>query len=297
MERRNLDAKSFSDSKNTTSHDSETLVLTPNISFQQKRKRANYGERSKIFSSPPYFCNRRKVIILKKEVLGKVYSVQLKNIPCNSWGCPDCRVMKAKRLRRKLIEIIELNELNHLLTLTLDPSMIPHEYVGKTNRTGKYITYLFNRYMTTLKRKMEKSIKYVWVKEFQKNGNAHLHIVLSTFLPIDYLRSEWVRIGGGHIMDIQRIKDIRAVARYISGYLTKMAKATYENFLVGERRHSVSHSCLKPPRIFVPTKISIQELTKYLPVDKYYLVYNLWKYSDIPETEIILAPHQEKLNL
>ena len=137
-----FDATDFSGSKETTTRVSETLVLTSNISFQQKRTRANYGERSKIFGSPPYFCKRRKVVILKKDELGKVYSAQSKGIPCNSWSCPDCRVMKAKKLRGKLIEIIELNELNHLLTLTLDPSMIPTEYLGETNKTGKYITYL-----------------------------------------------------------------------------------------------------------------------------------------------------------
>ena len=280
---------------------SEVLVLTNIRTFQQekrydvRKKRSNYGKKSVVFSSPPYFCNRYRSVFLKADDSGNIYSAHSKGIPCNSWSCPNCRIWKAKKLRRELINIIKLNELDHILTLTLDPSRIPSAYLGEINRTGKYITYLFNRYLVTLKRKMKKPIKYVWVKEFQKNGNAHLHILLGTFLPINYLRAEWVRIGGGHVMDIQQVKNIEAIAVYVSGYLTKMAKAS-ENFLVGERRYSISHSCLKPPKILTLKNISTVELSKRLSYDKYLLVYNLLR-SDAPEKEIIIAPHQEKLKL
>lgn len=301
MERKVFDAKKIGGYKDAPVRGSEPLVLTDIRTFQQekrydvKKKRSNYGKKSFVFSSPPYFCNRNRAVFLKPDDSGDIYSAHSKGIPCNSWSCPNCRIWKAKKLRQELIDIIRLNELDHLLTLTLDPSSIPSEYLGEINSTGKYITYLFNRYIGTLKSKMKKPIKYVWVKEFQKNGNAHLHILLSTFLPIKYLRSEWVRIGGGHVMDIQQVKNIEAVAVYVTRYLTKMAN-TSENFLVGERRYSISHSCLRPPKLSVPKSISTIELMKRLPADKFFLVYNLLR-SDAPEEEIILAPHQEKLKL
>lgn len=39
-------------------------------------------------------------------------------------------------------------------------------------------------------------LKYVWVVEFQDNGNAHLHILINQFLPIEVLRKLWVHVGG-----------------------------------------------------------------------------------------------------
>ncbi|MBP9759307.1 hypothetical protein KBD45_06450 [Candidatus Dojkabacteria bacterium] len=287
--------KIINNSEASTSRDSGVLVLTNIRTFQQnnsKEVRKVRHTKSKILSSPPYFCNKYKSVFLQKDNKGVIYSANSKGIPCNLWKCPRCRIQKAKKLRRILIEIIKLNKLDHLLTLTLDPNLIPKKLI---NNTGKYITYLFNWYITTLKRKFKKSIKYVWIKEFQKNGNAHLHILLNSFLPINNLRGEWTRIGGGHIMDIQQVKNIEAVAVYVSGYLTKIATAT-ENFLGGERHYSISHSCLKPIKTFVSTKITPHDLLKYLTIDQFYQVYNLFRNS-VDNEEIILAPHQEKLNI
>lgn len=281
-----------------TPRESEVLCSTSIISFQQKgkifrSKKSNYGKQSHVFDSPPFFCNKNKFVILKKDNLGKFYSAISKSIPCNSWSCPDCRIKKAKKLRWKLINVIQLNNLNHLFTLTLDPSKIPNKYLGKVNSTGKYITYLFNWYITNLKRKMRKEIKYVWVKEFQKNGVAHLHIVLNTYLPIKYLRSEWKRIGGGAQMRIEEVKNINAVSIYVSNYITKMSEVT-EKFIVGERRYSISHSCLRPPTFSV-SKTNFTELQKYLSTDQFFRVYNLLTNLNIPDSEVILAPHQEEI--
>lgn len=285
---------------------SAVLVLTNKRSFQQdeevkarmlaSRKR-HYGKPFRTKKDPPKFCRSYKSAFLTVDENGKAIKAQVKGIPCNTWACPYCQINKAYRLKFKLIEIIKLNNLDHLLTLTLDPSRIPYGY--KFN-TGKYISYLFNRYILSLKRKFNKPINYVWVKEFQKNGNAHLHILLSCYLPVKYLRSEWVRIGGGHQMDIQLVKNIEAAAVYLSGYVVKGIKdsSDIDTFRIGERRYSVSHSCIKPvyhPVLPLRKINSFVDLMKIMPTNHYFEVYNLLQSAEDVDKELVLAPHQPNL--
>lgn len=297
---------------NLLSRSSETTLYLTNIrTFQQSEKvreaifssrKKHFGKPFQIRTSPSRFCGRFKSAFIKVNNLGKAYLVNINGIPCKLWSCPNCGPKKATKLKYELIKLIKLNNLDHLLTLTLNPAFIPATYKQSGNRTGSYITYLFNRYMLTLKRKMKREIRYIWVKEFQKNGNAHLHILFNNYLPIKYLRKEWVRIGGGVEMNIQRVRNIKAMAIYVTGYIVKGLKNTSSNtngLICGEKRYSISHSCLKPKKQLNPlTKITkISELSPYLSADKIMEVYNMLQNPDITKKELILAPHQESLNL
>ena len=70
-----------------------------------------------------------------------------------------------------------------------------------------------------LARKYGKSIDFIAVLEFQKNGMAHFHILLGVYIPQEWLSETWESIGGGKIVDIRYI-DVHRVSAYLSVYLT-----------------------------------------------------------------------------
>ncbi len=267
------------------------LYLTNYRSFQQKLdyslkkyiKETKLEMRGKLFqirSVPPRFCGAYKSA--KMRVTGnQLLEVIFSKIPCNSWTCPVCCIRKAIRLKYWLRQIIELNNLDRFITFTLDPKKIPMEY---QNNTHKYITKLFNHFLTVLRRKkysywMEsqqkmfyfdlskanEKLKYVWVIEFQKKThNAHMHILTNQWLPAVVIRKIWEDVGGGTQMKLEPVRSIKGISNYITDYLVKGIKDTPENVSEGsgfkyfERRYSVSKSCIKPEK-------KLNELFKYLP--------------------------------
>ena len=69
-----------------------------------------------------------------------------------------------------------------------------------------------------LSRKYGQSLPFFGVLEFQKNGMAHLHVLLGVYVPQEWLSSAWQSIGGGRIVDI-RFVDVHRVSAYLSVYL------------------------------------------------------------------------------
>lgn len=85
-------------------------------------------------------------------------------LDCKTWGCPYCAPRKAKRYKAAIREIAEREQLNRFLTLTLDPRKIEGSPV-------RYLRKVFNKFRVYLLRKYGKSINYIAVLEFHKNGN------------------------------------------------------------------------------------------------------------------------------
>jgi hypothetical protein len=69
-----------------------------------------------------------------------------------------------------------------------------------------------------LAREFKGSLSFVGVLEFQKNGNAHLHVLLGQYIAQKWLTKAWQSIGGGKIVDI-RFVDVHRVSAYLSVYL------------------------------------------------------------------------------
>lgn len=225
----------------------------------------------RIRRNPPPFCGSFKAMIFQG-INGLLEKVTIKHIFCNSWTCPDCCVKKALMVKYKLKQIIIDNNLDRFLTLTLKPSVIPEEYKDNTH---KYITKLFNHFITVLKRKkfkyfdkkkrkyftfdLKKSdlkLKYVWVIEYQKTTkNAHLHIVFNQYLPIIVLRKIWVHVGGGHSMKILKVRSVGGISSYITDYIVKGIKNDISNsthtcyFRFCQKRYSVSRSCIRQKKM------------------------------------------------
>jgi hypothetical protein len=136
---------------------------------------------------------------------------------CGSYRCNRCRKPKLRKVRKRISEIADEHKLQRMATLTLDPKKLS---ATDRKRTDRYIRELWRLMRVYLSRRWgkEKSLPFVGVLEFQKNGNAHLHILLGQYIPRAWLKRAWQSIGGGQHVDI-RFVDVHRVAAYLSKYL------------------------------------------------------------------------------
>lgn len=116
--------------------------------------------------------------------------------------------------RIRIAQTAERLKLNKLLTLTLDPAKL------EGAESTMYINGVFADFRVYLRRRLGYAPAYIRILEYQKNGNAHLHVLLNCYLPQGWVSEAWSAVGGGRIVDIKHV-DIHRVSRYLSKYLTK----------------------------------------------------------------------------
>lgn len=166
---------------------------------------------------------------------------------CNSWICPRCGVIRAKREYGRMVmgcrELAQEHDL-YFITLTCRGKELSLEdsqenYYKWTNRLLSAMRYVAKR--------DDKPWHYVQVTERQKRGHPHSHM-MTTFFPHDLrtgsrkrwthsngklvsenvpaLRSDWLRercisAGLGDQYDISKVRDPEAASRYVAKYLFK----------------------------------------------------------------------------
>ena len=135
-------------------------------------------------------------------------------VGCKCWGCSGCGPRRASMFCIRISQTAERLKLNKLLTLTLDPAKL------NGADSTKYINEVFADFRVYLRRKLGRAPSYIRVLEYQKNGNAHLHILLRDWLDHRWVSEAWEAVGGGRIVDI-RFVDMHRVSHYLSKYLTK----------------------------------------------------------------------------
>jgi hypothetical protein len=133
---------------------------------------------------------------------------------CKCWECRYCGPRRARRCKRAIATWAEKLQLNRFVTLTLDPKKLNGE------DSTKYLNRTFAKLQSVLHRKYGKGLSYIRVLEYQQNGNAHFHLLLSKFIDIEWLREQWQAVGGGWNVWIKMVS-IRRVVAYVSKYLSK----------------------------------------------------------------------------
>jgi len=146
-------------------------------------------------------------------VKGKPGKFGHKAVFCQSYRCKRCQAPKLKKVRARIAQIATEHKLTRMATLTLDPKRIP-----KGQRTDRYLRECWRKMRVSLAREFGESIKFVGVLEFQKNGNAHLHLLIGRYISQRWLSDAWASIGGGRIVDIRYV-DVHRVSAYLSAYL------------------------------------------------------------------------------
>ncbi len=133
---------------------------------------------------------------------------------CKRWDCPVCGPKRAFELKKAIINEANRLDLRRFMSLTLDPNRCaPEDSVS-------YIRNCWNKLRVYLKRFYKGQISFITVLELQKSGYAHLHALVSLYIPQAWLSEAWDRLGGGRVVDIRMIK-IERIGRYISKYMTK----------------------------------------------------------------------------
>ena len=151
--------------------------------------------------------------------------------------------------RNKINRLIASNpDLDKFITLTYAESV-------KMEDSKKQLAYFF----TKLRRKQE-GLKYIWVLEFQGNGNIHYHILTNFKIDIDtnkYRKSEKHKEVEREFSDkywrhgFVDIRDLKAegntnVAKYLTAYITK---DMFDKEMEGKRIFGYSKSTMDKPII------------------------------------------------
>ncbi len=148
-----------------------------------------------------------------------------------------CRNPKLKKVRARIAQIAQEHKLTRLATLTLDPKRVPNR-----ERTDRYIRERWRMMRVSLAREFKGSLSFVGVLEFQKNGMAHLHVLLGRYIRQDWLSDAWESIGGGEVVDI-RFVDVHRVSAYLSVYVAgDKVKLTLERLPMRARIFTTSRS-------------------------------------------------------
>lgn len=156
---------------------------------------------------------------------------------CKRWDCPRCGPRKARRVRKAIIDRASALNLRRFLTLTLDPRKCT------ASESATYIKKCWTKFRTYLKRK-HGHVTFIAIIEFQKNGYAHYHILVSHYLRQEWVSQAWQAVGGGRIVNVKQV-DIQRVAPYVSKYLSK------ELLIGGFRRKQRRYTTSRDVSLFV----------------------------------------------
>ena len=155
---------------------------------------------------------------------------QAVRLSCKSWACAYCAPRRARKLKRSIVEQAQLHTLDRFLTLTLDPKK------GTPEESWDRIKAAWAKFRVYLARKVGRGFQYLWVVEAQKNGYAHLHILIDRYVPQVWIKRAWDAVGGGSIVHIERA-DVRQSGPYLAKYLSK---GFNEGLKGGQRRYGSS---------------------------------------------------------
>lgn len=134
---------------------------------------------------------------------------------CKKLTCDDCGPVKAAAYKRAIFAAAKKHGLNRLLTLTLDPGLIPPD-----RDSIEYINQVWHRYLTVIMRNRKVPLLFLRVLELQKNGTAHFHVLTNAQFAQDTWLQLWVAAGGGHQVRI-RFHDGNRGAAYVCKYVSK----------------------------------------------------------------------------
>lgn len=135
------------------------------------------------------------------------------------------------RTRKKIHDILtlNLNQTSNFVTLTYKKNQM--DYKESTKDFNKMLTY-FNQ-------KNDEKLKYIVVKEHQKRGAIHYHMITFNHDKIKW-RNYW-KHGRVHIESITDIEFPEKIANYMVKYLTKN-KEGYKSVEVGFRAFGYSRN-------------------------------------------------------
>lgn len=155
-------------------------------------------------------------------------------INCKTYFCPSCALKKKYSLQNKLKSICYNNNMR-FLTLTLSTSLYTPE------QSLCNISKFFNLFCKELRRRKYK-FQFFKIIEFTKKDIAHIHALISCYIPYDVIQSVWMNITHCNVVFIKKILNKDMLNRYLLKYLSKSISSfsNYLFYLLSKRRYSFS---------------------------------------------------------
>lgn len=142
--------------------------------------------------------------------------------PCGSWGCPVCGPVRQKRHVAHFVEAFAPLSGVLFVTLTLDPKTGLDE-----SESRKYVQHVWSKWRKRLRRlclKRGSTLRFMRVVEYQSNGHAHVHAIMTAEgVSGDEVAAQWFASGGGVVCDVQELDGDRAELARRVGYVVKYA--------------------------------------------------------------------------
>jgi hypothetical protein len=89
---------------------------------------------------------------------------------------------------------------------------------------NRYLSSIWNKWRTATMRKFG-NFSYIRMTEYHSDSiHPHIHCLVSSWLPIEYVRRTWDSYGGGEQVDVEYVEDIRRVSAYVAKYISKSAE-------------------------------------------------------------------------
>jgi hypothetical protein len=136
---------------------------------------------------------------------------------CKSYDCGRCGPRKIRQVRKRIVQRALQYGLQRFLTLTLDPKKMKAGW--GTQEKIAFLYTVWRKMRIYLHRKLRKSLVFIAVVELQGNGNPHLHLLVGSYIPKQWISTSWQALGGGWNTRIE-YADVHRVAAYLSNYLT-----------------------------------------------------------------------------
>lgn len=161
-------------------------------------------------------------------------------LSCKRWTCEYCGNIKKGHLLDDISyggNIIQQNGYRwRFLTLTLSWRV-----------DDRKIDLFWQRFRSLLA-KHGYTPQYFKVKEFTIKGKRHLHVLISTFIPFNFIQYAWRQAteGTSYWVNIKKAQ-IKSAAGYMAKYLTKQTVQS-DKFDKGERRYSFSKLFPRVPK-------------------------------------------------
>ncbi len=137
---------------------------------------------------------------------------QTRMVSCKGWRCKYCGPFKKYQLLKKITEHQKTYSLFNFFTLTLVKDVVPPK------ESPIYIQNCWKKFSILFRRKYG-AFKYIIVKEFQKNGMAHIHGLVDKKCSPFWLSDTWKSVGGGMRTDLQTCDE--KTVKYLIKYVTK----------------------------------------------------------------------------
>lgn len=176
---------------------------------------------------------------------------------CKAYACAICGPRKIRLVRKGVVRCAVEHRLHRFLTLTLDPKKFRRRL--SLQEKIKYLHLAWRKMRVSFQRRLGKSLVFIAVLELQKNGNPHLHALVGSYLPKEWISAAWQAVGGGSFTRIQHV-DVHRVAAYLSKYFTDESTC---DLPPGTRRYSTSRGLA----LFDRSKSSGVWMLAQIPID------------------------------